>query len=316
MPQGWGTSEWKAHLTQRILELAAAVRVNEPGLFARRISWLRRAVRAREAEEGELRTALLGIQAALQRELPENLKSAVEEPIRLALAALDAEIEPEPTALDGSTPQGRLGLKFLTACLEAQSESAIRLIIDAVEAGMSVEDIYADVLLPAQREIGQLWHVGDVTISEERLVSETTRSVMTLLVHRYAPAADADKTVLAASVAGNAHDIGLRALSDLLRLRGWRSIFLGANVPSQEIAYAAQAFGARLTLLNATLTTQISTMASVIDRIRQVANKTRILVGGIAFEDAPELWRQLGADAYAKDIRSAVAMAAELIESG
>jgi methanogenic corrinoid protein MtbC1 len=316
LPAGWGSSEWKSHLTQRILELATAVRVNEPRLFARRVNWLRRAMKARGAEEGELRSALESIRSALSRELPEHLKGAVDEPIRLALAALDSEIESEAAALDSSTAAGRLGLNYLTACLEARSDDAIRLVLDEIAAGMSPQDAYAAILLPAQREIGQLWHIGDVTVSEERLVSETTRSVMTLIVYRHAPPSDSRKTVLAASVAGNAHDIGLRALSDLLRLDGWRSIFLGANVPSAEIAQAARAFDARLTLLSATLTTQLGTLAAVIERVRQLAPGTKILVGGLAFEDTPELWRQLGADAYASDIRSAVATATRLIADG
>jgi MerR family transcriptional regulator, light-induced transcriptional regulator len=312
-PAGLGSSEWKSHLTQRILELAAAVRLNKPELFARRISWLRKAVRARGAAEGELRAALESIRSALDRELPDRLRRSVEEPIRLAFAALDAEIEPDEKALDGSTAEGRLGLEYLTACLEARADDAIALILDEIEAGRTIESVYADVLLPAQREIGQLWHAGDATIGEERLVSEATRTAMTLIVHRYAPPSDARKTVLSASVAGNAHDIGLRAVADLLRLKGCRSVFLGANMPTGEIASSALAFDAKLTLLSASLSTQISTIGAVIDRIRQVAGDTKILVGGLAFENAPDLWHELGADAYGSDVRSAVATALSLI---
>lgn len=313
IPAGWGSAEWKSHLTQRILELATAVRVNEPGLFARRINWLRRAVRARGSDESDIRAALDSIRAALDQELPDNLKITVEQPIRLALEAFESDVEPEEAALDGSTPEGKLGLQYLTACLEAQSEQATKLILDALDAGMTPESVYADVLLPSQQEIGQLWHVGDVTVTEERLVSETTRAVMTLIVHQYAPTPSVGHTVIAASVAGNAHDIGLRALSHLFRLAGWRSIFLGANTPSTEIAYAAQAFDSDLILLSATLTTQLATLGAVIEKIRQVASGSKILIGGLALEDSPELWKTLGADGYAENVRSAVKIGADLV---
>lgn len=314
VPDGWGSSEWKAHLRQRILELATAIRVNKPELLARRMSWLRRAVKARGAPESDLRAALESIQLALDKELPESLKLSVAQPIQLALESFESELEPEAAALDASTPAGRLGLEYLTACLEARSEDAIALILNALEKDMSPEDVYADVLLPAQREIGQLWHVGDVSISEERMVSETTRSVMTLIVHQYSPPLESGPTVISASVAGNAHDIGLRALANLFRLAGWRSIFLGASTPSLEIGHAAQAFDADLILLSATLTTQLSTLTAVIDKIHQIASHTRILVGGLALDDSPELWKEIGADAYAGDIRSAVEVGASLID--
>lgn len=306
--------EWKVHLIQRILELATAVRLNKPTLFARRISWLRRAIKARGADESDLRCALESLKTALQQELPDELKVVVEPSLQLALEALDAEIEPQAQALDPATPEGKLGLRYLTACLDARSEAATAIVLGAVADGMTPQDAYSKVLLPAQREIGQLWHVGDVSVSEERLVSETTRETMTLIVNRHAPAADESYSVLAASVAGNAHDIGLRAVADLFRLDGWRSIFLGADMPTPEIAKAARSFGVKLVVLNATLTTQIGSLSAAIERIRQVASSAKILVGGLALDGSADLWKQLGADAYAPDIEPAVGIGRKLID--
>lgn len=306
-------TEWKAHLTQRIIELAAAVRANEPALFARRITWLRRAFKARGADESKLRLALESLRTALDQELPEGMKSTVEQPIRLALDSLDAEIEPKLQSLDASTSHGQLALRYLTACLEAQSEAAVQMILDALNGELTPEDVYTKVLLPAQREIGELWHAGDVSVAEERLVSETTREVMTLIVNRFAPVADESLTVLAASVAGNSHDIGLRAVADLFKLAGWHSIFLGADMPTSDIAKSAHSFDAKLIVLSATLTTQINTLAVVIDAVRQESSESKILVGGLALEGVPELWQRLGADGYAPNIDSAVSVGLRLV---
>jgi methanogenic corrinoid protein MtbC1 len=313
LPAGWGSAEWKTHLTQRILELATAVRVSEPDLFARRIKWLRRAVAARGASEADLRMAIESIRSALQEEFPENLISAVELPIQRALEAFDEEIEAESAALDASTEFGRAGLKYLNACLEAKSEQAIAHILELLDGGMGPAEIYTEILLPVQRETGELWHLGDISISEERLVTETTQSVMTLIRHRCAPEARADRTVVAASVAGNAHDIGLRALSDLFRLSGWNTVYLGANVPSHEIAYASKAFDTDLVALSATLTTQLRPLADVTSKIRQINKDCKILVGGLALEGTAELWQQLGADGYATDVRAAVTEGERLV---
>lgn len=317
LPEGWGSSEWKAHLVQRILELATAIRVNQPVLFARRINWLRKAVLARGSTDADLRAALKSISDALHEEMPKDLIATVEGPLNLALASFDSDPDQdEGSTLDASTDHGRIAIKYITACLEARTDDAISLILETLEDGMDPPDVYTRILLPAQREIGQLWHLGDVSISEERLVSETTKSAMSLIVNKYAPPADHEKVVVAASVAGNAHDIGLRGLADLFRLAGWRSIFLGANVPSVEIAHAAKAFDANLVILSATLTTQLRAMDDVIQKIRQISSDARILVGGLAFSDAPDLWQQLGADAYAADIASAVDVGSGIITQG
>jgi methanogenic corrinoid protein MtbC1 len=277
------------------------------------MNWLRRAFSARGADESELRSALESLRTALDQELPEELKSTVEHPIQLALDALDAKIEPEVHALDASTPHGKLGFEYLTACLETRTEAAVKLILESLDGEVTLQDVYTKVLLPAQREIGQLWHVGEASIVEERLVSEATREVMTLIVNRFAPEADPARTVLLATVTGNAHDIGLRAAADLFKLAGWHTILLGADMPAAEVAKAAQTYNAKLVALSATLTTQIKTLAAAVEKVRQVASNSKILVGGLALEGSPELWKQLGADGYAQDIDSVVAVGSALV---
>lgn len=311
----WSGSEWKAHLTQRILELATAVRVNDPALFARRVRWLRRAIRARGADETMLRAAIESLKSALDRELPDDFKSAVRQPLKLALDALDAEGDGDADLLDAGTPLGKLGLEYLTACLELRTDAARTLVLEALDAGLDPRAAYLEVLLPAQREIGQLWHLGEVSVGEERLVSETTRELMTLIVNRHAPPRNPEKTVLLASVSGNAHDIGLRAASHLFRLDGWSAVFLGADMPTSEIARAARSFRVRLVVLSATLATQLGALADAIEAIHQIPDAPRVLVGGLALQESPEAWRKLGADSHAPDLGSAIRVAAALIES-
>lgn len=304
---------WRAHFMQRILELAAAVRVGEPELFARRQAWLRRAFQARGQDEAQLRLALTSLREALARELPEAMQASVARPIESALAILEKDLEPGRRALDPADPAGRLALNYIAGCLEGDPDRAIALVMDAAAGGMPAADVYLKVLVPAQKEVGQLWHVGDIGIAEEHLVSETTRQLMMLLAGTYAPKAAAGRTVLAASVAGNAHDLGLRVVADLFRLAGWKSLFLGANVPGEEIARAAQAYRADLVVLNATLTTQLRMLGDSIALIRRAAPAAKIMVGGLAFEDAPDLWRQLGADGYASGMENAVSTGAALL---
>jgi methanogenic corrinoid protein MtbC1 len=309
----WSASEVRTHLLQRVLELAAAIRNDEPGLFLGRINWIRRALAARGADEELLRPALECLRDTFARELPESLRPAVEPVLRLAIDSLGRELGPEERALDPGSRHGRLALEYLSACLEARTDFARKLILDALDRDLSPVDAYTRVLLPAEREIGQLWHVGDVTVGEEHLVTETTRELMTLIAFRHAPPADPGKKVLLASVSGNAHDIGLRAAADLFRLAGWHAIYLGANVPGEEVVRTARLFGVRLIVLTATLSTQLNALDAAIRGIRQETPHCRILVGGPAFSDSPEMWRRLGADAFGAELESVVATAEQLI---
>lgn len=312
----WTAGEARAHLLQRVLELAAAVRNKEPELFLSRINWIRRALAARGTDEQLLRSELECLQATFVRELPELQRVEVEPLMQLALDSLSRGLVPEERVLDPGSAHGRLALEYLGACLEGKAELARKLVLDSLDGDLTPEDAYTRVLLPAEREIGQLWHVGDVTIGEEHLVTETTRELMSLIAYLHAPPPDPGKKVLLASVAGDPHDIGLRAAAGLFRLAGWHAVFLGANVPDEEVARSARLFGVELIVLTATLTTQLNALGAAIRRIRQELPRCRILVGGSALRDGHEVWRRLGADAFGADLESVVATADQLIGTG
>jgi methanogenic corrinoid protein MtbC1 len=306
---------WRAHLQQRVLELAAAVRVGDPALFVRRVAWLRRAALARGGDESGIALALRSLAAALDEELPAGLRDGVAAVLQPALADLARPLEPEAAALSSEDPAGRLGLSYIAACLDGDPGRATEAVFAAIDSGMTPQDIYCRVLMPAQKEVGQLWHQGDVSVGEERLVSETTRRVMAQLAARFEPREKTGPTMLAASVAGNAHDIGLRAVADLFVLTGWRVLYLGANVPAHDVARLVEAHDARLAVLAATLETQLHSMADTIAEIKRTAPQCKVLAGGLDFGDAGAVLRGVGADAHCARIEEAVAMGESLVNA-
>jgi methanogenic corrinoid protein MtbC1 len=312
-PPGTDGATWKSHFTQRVLELAAAVRVAQPELFAQRVNWLRRAARARGAGEQELKQALLCLQTAMQREIPDSLRPAIAPALELAVATFEDTLASGGVTLDAGKPLDRLALQYLALCLEGDPQQAIDLVLRTAQSGLPPAVVYTQLLIAAEKEIGELWHVGDVSIAEERVVSETTREVMALLVSQHRIRRPNGPSLVAAAVAGNSHDIGLRAVADLFRLDGWRCLFLGANVPAMEIARAADTFDVDLVVLNATLATQLKPLEDAIATIRAASPERRILVGGLAFDGLPELWKQLGADALAPTIDTAVDIGTRLV---
>jgi methanogenic corrinoid protein MtbC1 len=313
-PPGTEGATWKVHLTQRVLELAAAVRVAQPVLFAQRMQWLRRAARARGVGEQDLKRALLSLCTALRREVPGNLQPAIAPALALAVRAFDGALSPDPLALDAAKPVDRLALRYVALCLEGKPEEARALVLRELDGALTPAAAYTQVLLAAEREIGQLWHVGDLSIAEEHLVSESTRELMALIVAKHAPPRPLGPSLIAASVAGNAHDLGLRAVADLFRIAGWRCLYLGANVPAEDLGRAAETFDVELVVLNATLSTQLKPLGEAIETIRRLAPRRKILVGGLAFGGLPDLWQQLGADAHAPTIEGAVAVGAALVQ--
>ena len=308
-------ANWKTHMTQRILELAAAVSTGEALMFSSRVMWSRKAFLARNQEEDDLVISLSALREVLAENLPPAASADPLDYVDQALAVLsEARPSLEESELDPSRTHDRLALRYLQTVLEGDVAGAIHELLDATREGMLPIDVYVKVLLPAQREIGRLWHLGDVSVAEEHLVSFATQRAMAVVVQSVPPGQANGKTVVAAAVAGNVHDIGLRAVSDVLQMAGWRTIFLGSDMPVQDLPATLTFFDADLLVITATLSTQLPRVRQTIRAIRERSDRNvKIMVGGAAFDEAPEVWRKVGADGYAPTINAALEVGARLV---
>ena len=74
---------------------------------------------------------------------------------------------------------------------------------------------------------------------------------------------------------------------------------------------------ADLVVLSAALAPQLARVRESVAAVRELDGApVKVLVGGVAFAEAPELWRRLGADGYAPDAERALALGARLVGLG
>lgn len=308
---------WKTHQAQRLLELAAALRVGSPGLFVARVRWMQKAFQARSQGIEELGASLRSLREVLAERLPAPARSGALDYLDAGIAALSATTPaPLESELDPARPNDRIALAFLQKVLSGDLGDATDEVLRAVAAGLPVATAYLEVLLPAEREIGRLWHTAKVSVAEEHLVTYAIQRTMAILSHQSRPAAGKGngKTVVVAAVAGNAHDIGLRAAAEIYRLAGWRATFLGADVPPEDLVSMLGYVEADVLLLGVTLAPQLPKAAETVRLVRERCERpVRIIVGGAAFDDAPEVWQAVGADAYAASLGEAERLGARLV---
>ncbi|MDH3640312.1 MAG: cobalamin-dependent protein [Gammaproteobacteria bacterium] len=307
---------WKSHLTQRVNELSAAVAVGSSAMFVNRVIWSRRIFDARDFKREDLEASLAALHAVLEDKLPANAQDSALRFISDARTAMATQLEEDDSLLDAGQAHGRLALQYLHCAIEGNVLPAMEVVLDQLGAGtLSAEDAMLSVLLPAQAEIGRLWHLGELSVAEEHLVTTTTNRLMAVIANRADRRRDNGKTAVACSVAGNVHDVGIQAIAYLLELEGWRSIYLGANVPAGDLPATLKFFEADVVLLSCALSVHLKNLRKTIAIIRDESKKVpKILVGGLAFFEAPELWKEIGADGYALDAKGALESARDLVD--
>jgi methanogenic corrinoid protein MtbC1 len=296
-----------------LLDLSAAVDADEPKLFEARMLWTRKAFLAREVSVADMQAALEALRDVLRERLPEHSSSTAVPTIE---RALEAVADPRAGEAGNLKPAGRSALSYLETILEGKPREAIEQMLGAIDDDASVRNAYLEVLIPAQRETGRMWHAGELSVGEEHIITVTTQRAMALLRERARPSSRKNGTVLLAGVAGNVHDVGLLATSDFFEMAGWQALNLGPDMPSDEIARSVQLFNADVVVLAATLDPHLKAMQRAIERIRALEEpEVKIIVGGAAFERVPDLWRRVGADGYSATVEDAEPLGSRLLQS-
>lgn len=305
---------WTDHLHQRLLELSSALSADDPNLFTDRLAWSRAAMNARGISSDDLDNCLDVLRAVIAEHLEDESGSRVLSCIDQAISSLATQGKPLDPFLDPGIELDRLALHYIQTVVAGNVLPGMQLVLDAVAHGVSVQDAFIRVLLPAQKEVGRLWHLNELSVSEEHLVSQTTQRLMTALANQAERKADNGLTAIAGAVAGNIHDIGIRAIAYLLELEGWRTLYLGSDVPQVELPNTVDAYKADVLLLSVALTTQLQATSRAIELVRRQSEyPVKILLGGNALAEHPGLWREIGADGYAVDAQSALDTGLELV---
>lgn len=306
---------WKTWIAERVKELAVAVSAAKPELFVQEVRWAVSLFAARGVPVANITHALEALRGVLAQELPSRVRPLADDYLARALPAIDAAASPEPEPPAADSAAGKLVAAYLDALWEGHPLKAISIIDDATNDGWSVPDLYLHVLAPAQREIGQRWLINQISTAEEHLATVTTRRTMAQLRGRTKAPPARGKTVVSAMVPEDLHDIGLQMASDFFEFDGWRTLFLGANVPTPDLVSALERYRADLLLLSAALTKNLTAVRDTIHAVRYhpPARGTQIVVGGLAFTGLTDLAEQYGADGYAADATEALRVGNRLV---
>lgn len=121
--------------------------------------------------------------------------------------------------------------------------------------------------------------------------------------------------MVACSIAGELHEMGIRMLADIFEMEGWDTFYLGANMPNRQLMEALLSYRADLLAISVTLPTHVSHAAQLIQKIRSDKDfsKLKILVGGYPFRINNGLWEKVGADGFAENADLAVSTANKLV---
>ena len=216
----------------------------------------------------------------------------------------------------GLEPLSQLAQIYLNSLVAGNWQTARKLIIDSVQSGAAVRDIYLKVFEPTLKEVGKLWEEGKLTVAVEHFYSNITSQIMAEL-NAYRDLKEKNGFVVAAVVAaGEHHEIGMRMVVDFLEMEGWSVYYLGTHISNSDVVNAIRISHADILAVSSTLDFGLEAVADLMRTIRsdESTKHVKILVGGQAFSRKDGLWVAQKADGIAHSAEQAVTIAKSLVE--
>jgi methanogenic corrinoid protein MtbC1 len=297
--------------------LKESISKEDPSVFSDYILWLKDLIMASKTRDDSIQTTLDLIHATLRDSLPDEMHDLLDQYMQTARGALEYETTAEPSWFRDDSPLFGLATQFLDALLKGDRHAADNMIMNAVDRGIEIRDIYLQVLQRSQYEIGRLWHRNEITVGQEHYCSMATQLIMSRLYPYIFSSERIGRKLVLACVSGELHEIGARMVADFFELEGWDTYYLGANTPRASILSALKTNGAHVLGVSVTMQFHGTSLRELISYIREhpEADAVKILVGGYALRNSEDSWRELGADGFGADAEQAVRTANDLLET-
>lgn len=299
---GASADHWTPMTLAHVLEVA--IEAGEPEIFATHVRWAYRYSVARDLATASLDEQLRRWARRVASGLDERDGEAVEAIVEIAASTM-TDVRPSEGL------RGEHIDRYVAAAIAGDRREAL----DAATA-VAVRSGRAAALrlvAAAQQLVGDAWERDELSVADEHVASLVSLHVVSVLASLDVgelPRSGRRGRVIVVAPAPERHEIPARLVAEALDADGWLVRDLGAEVPLSSILDAVRRHRPAVLALSATMVDTIPAIAQLALNLDDMGSeRPLVLVGGAALRDTGDLWRRLGADAYAPDLDAAVSAA-------
>jgi corrinoid protein of di/trimethylamine methyltransferase len=205
--------------------------------------------------------------------------------------------------------------RLAQAVIDGEPEDAAELAQQALDHGLDPLDCINQGLTPGIDRVGELFATGEYYLPDLIIGGDTMKAALAILE----PALGGNRErevlgrVVLGTVEGDLHEIGKTLVGTMLTANGFQVTDIGVDKPAADFVAAVQETGATLLGASALLTTTMLHQQEILEALKEagIRDRVKVMVGGAPITES---WAEkIGADGYAEDAISAVALAKKLV---
>lgn len=198
---------------------------------------------------------------------------------------------------------------WVTSCLSFDREMAEQVLSRAF-AQYDPETVCFEVMRKGLAEVGDGWYDGQVTVQQEHFTSALSVKRLELLIAATPPPSHPERIVVA-TAPGDYHIFSSLLVTFLLRRSGWDVVYLGADIPVDDLEATIAQIRPALVIVSAQLLHTAATIKEIAQALQ--TQPVTLAFGGLVFNKMPELQKLIPGHFLGKTLEKAVHRAAGLI---
>lgn len=174
--------------------------------------------------------------------------------------------------------------EFLDECLAALMDmDAVKFdsLLLRASVELSHQKLFDDLIVPLINIIGDMWKKGNLRIASEHLFSSSVKVFLSNLAKSYRVPDNSPK-ILISTPSGQLHELGALLAACVAASSGWNVIYLGPNLPVEEIASAAIKLNAKAVTLSIVYPEDDLNLVEDLKRLTTMMPDIPLLLGGRA----------------------------------
>lgn len=208
--------------------------------------------------------------------------------------------------------------KLAQAVVDGEAEDAEVVARQALEQGLDPLLCINEGLSPGIDRVGELFETGEYFLPDLIMGGDAMKAALAIL--EPALAGSRERKILGhvvlGTVEGDLHEIGKTLVGTMLTANGFQVTDIGIDKPAADFVAAVKRTSATLVGASALLTTTMLRQKQIVEALEEAGlrQRVKVMIGGAPVTEA---WvRTIGADGYAEDAISAVALAKRLVGVG
>ncbi len=225
--------------------------------------------------ETVLKSWIMGIQSGLNQ----KYASVLVPPIHLLLGSLPVLYDSSDAAI---AEPGEDVRRFMEFVLQKNRKFAAETLLALIREGKSIEDVYAEVMLPTLQHIDMRWRRNEISVADEHVATDICRYVMFRIIDSIFGERRYPFKALVTCMPGETQVLTSEIFANYLEIKGWSVYFIAGMDSADDILNAIRKNRPQVAVLSVASIACLPAMRELIDQIRGLDQQVKIAVEGKA----------------------------------